>query len=103
MPFLTKPKKNKVRSVKVEDRKKIYNTRKWMKLRKAQLLQHPLCQECLKNNIITPAVDVHHIISFMSVTDPLKRLYIAYNPSNLLSLCKQCHQKIHQNANKSPH
>lgn len=43
----------------------------------------------------SPAEDVHHIVSFMSTADPSKRLALAYDYDNLMSLCKVCHQRIH--------
>ena len=49
----------------------------------------------VKEDKVVPSVDVHHITSFMSTTDHLKRIYLAYNPDNLMSLCKECHQKVH--------
>lgn len=42
-----------------------------------------------------PAEDVHHIISFMSTNDSVERKRLAYDYDNLMSLCKQCHQNIH--------
>lgn len=95
MPFLQKPKKIKKQSINREEREKIYYSTKWRKLRTSYLQQHPLCELCQKEGKIVPAIDVHHIITFMSTTDPLKRIYLAYNPDNLMSLCKECHQKIH--------
>ena len=49
----------------------------------------------VKEDKVVPAVDVHHIISFMTTNDPLKRKWLAFDSSNLMSLCKECHQKIH--------
>lgn len=95
MPYLQKPAKQKNRQINREDRRKIYDTSQWRKLRSAYLQQHPLCQLCQQEGKIVPAVDIHHIISFMSTNDHLKRLVLAYNPDNLMSLCKECHQKIH--------
>ena len=54
----------------------------------------PLCEICLKYEIITPAEDVHHIDSFMNYSG-YKRLEKAYNPSNLMSIGKGCHGKLH--------
>lgn len=96
MPTINKPKrkpKNLTFNEKV--RKEIYATSKWRKLREAKLIQNPLCEICLQNNIITSGIDVHHITSFVSVTDQLRRLELAYNFDNLQTLCKICHQKIH--------
>ncbi|EEF91931.1 hypothetical protein BACCELL_00400 [Bacteroides cellulosilyticus DSM 14838] len=49
----------------------------------------------MQENKTVPAEDIHHIISFMSTDDPQQRLFLAYDYDNLMSLCKQCHQKIH--------
>jgi len=95
MPYLKKPKKQPVISFKEEERKKIYCTTRWRNLRKAHLLKHPLCELCEKQGKIVPAIDVHHIISFMTTNDPLKRLKLAFDPDNLMSVCKECHQKLH--------
>lgn len=96
MPTINKPKKKqKNLTVNEQVRKEIYATSKWRKLREAKLIKDPLCEICLQNNIITPGVDIHHIISFVSVTDQLRRLELAYNFDNLQTLCKVCHQKIH--------
>ncbi|MGJ1015447.1 HNH endonuclease [Bacteroides salyersiae] len=49
--------------------------------------------------MVTPAEDIHHIVSFMSVDNPDQRIFLAYDFDNLMSLCKKCHQNIH-NSNK---
>ena len=60
----------------------------------AKLQQNPLCEICLQKGKIEPAIDVHHIDSFTQYQG-LKLLEKAYNYSNLLSVCKQCHQQLH--------
>ena len=59
------------------------------------LKNDPLCEMCLEEGIVTPADDVHHIVSFMSVTDKHSRTYLAYDYNNLKSLCKKHHQLVH--------
>jgi 5-methylcytosine-specific restriction protein A len=49
--------------------------------------------------MITPAIDVHHIDSFTKY-EGIMKLQKAYDFSNLMSLCKQCHQLIHNKNNK---
>lgn len=84
-----------------EARRRIYNDRRWKAAANAHLIDHPLCEECLKRGINTPAEDVHHIVSFMTTDDPFERERLAfYDPDNLMSLCKQCHQLIHSRLNK---
>ena len=94
MPTLNKPKKAINISVNRKERQKIYQSTLWKKLRIAKLLQNPLCEKCLESNIIVPAIDIHHKDSFMNYTG-LKRLEKAYDFNNLMSLCKDCHTKIH--------
>jgi len=95
MPYLKKPERIMQTSIKREERNEVYTSTRWRKLRLSYLQQHPLCELCLKEDKVVPSVDVHHITSFMSTTDHLKRIYLAYNPDNLMSLCKECHQKVH--------
>lgn len=57
----------------------------WVKIRlKALLRDGHLCQECMKNGIITLATDVDHIIS--KAKGGTNRL------DNLQSLCNPCHK-----------
>jgi 5-methylcytosine-specific restriction protein A len=86
-----------------KDRAKIYNTARWRKLRDLKLAMNPLCEMCAEaegGSRISIAEDVHHKISFMSVDDPVKRKFLAFDFDNLQSLCKQCHQKIHNYGKK---
>lgn len=76
-------------------RRKIYNSERWRRLRAWKFACNPLCEMCLKEDKVVPAEDVHHIVSFMSTDDPNQRTFLAYDYDNLMSLCKQCHQSIH--------
>lgn len=76
----------------------IYNTKGWKTLRIFKLQNDPLCEECKKNNKIVLAVQVHHIIPFMSVWNgsnisDIKELGLDIN--NLMSVCEECHKKFH--------
>lgn len=57
-------------------------------------MSQPLCELCLAKGIITPAIDVHHIDSFMNYTGT-DRLKYAFNFANLMSICKECHNRLH--------
>lgn len=83
------------------ERQKIYSTQQWKKLSKAYLMMHPLCEECLKAGKVTPAVHVHHIVSFMTASDELKRLELALDSNNLEALCVACHTAKHNPKNKN--
>ena len=55
-----------------------------------------LCEECAKQGIVTPGVDVHHIrpVEQAKTVQEMERL--AYNPANCQLLCIPCHIKVHQ-------
>ena len=71
-----------------------YASADWERARDAALTRDAhLCQHCLQQGEITPAVMVHHIIELTpaNISDPS----IATDPSNLVSLCDRCHKKVH--------
>ena len=76
-------------------RKKIYQSERWRRMRAIKFANNPLCEECEKKGILTPAEDIHHIISFVGIDNPDKQYRLAFDYNNLMSLCKKCHQEIH--------
>lgn len=68
------------------DSQKLYNTRRWKRRRAAQLAKQPWCEECLRENIFTPATDVDHIERHRG--DPLW-----FFTGSLQSLCHNCHSR----------
>lgn len=59
----------------------------WSRLRVQALKRDMyLCQSCLKDDRVTPAKDVDHIVPFTSVDDPRRT-----DIDNLQSLCRSCH------------
>lgn len=97
MPTIYKPKKTakKNNTPYATERRKIYNSTRWKRLRAWKFANNPLCEKCLEKNVVTPAEDIHHKISFMSTDDPEQRIFLAYDYDNLMSLCKPCHQNEH--------
>ena len=64
---------------------KHYNSH-WRRIRSNFLKINPFCKECYKNNKLTAANEVHHIIPvYEGGTDDY---------DNLMALCKSCHSKI---------
>ena len=97
MPTIYKIKKTKkphVIDLKRKERQKIYQDVRWQRLRVAYLADHPLCEECLANGVTREAVDVHHVVSFMTA-EGVERIELALNYDNLRALCKECHQAEH--------
>ena len=97
MPTIYKIKKTKkphVIDLKRKERQKIYQDVRWQRLRVAYLADHPLCEECFAHGVTREAVDVHHVVSFMSA-EGVERIELALNYDNLRALCKECHQAEH--------
>ena len=106
MPFINKPPKTikkkwdnnrkRNRTEKEKLRVKLYNNKKWKKLRLGYLISHPLCEKCLEQNKVTPATDVHHINSpFDDGLTEEERIGRLMDVNNLMALCKECHGRLH--------
>lgn len=100
MPTIYKPKHQKPNEGNRKERMSIYNTARWRELRVLKFKSNPLCEMCLKADRITPADDIHHIVSFMTTYDPVQRTFLAFDFDNLMSLCDRCHQAIHNRSTK---
>lgn len=76
-------------------RQKIYQNPLWKRLRDAHLREHPLCEVCELEGRVTLAEDCHHIVSFTKGRNELEMKTLAFDPNNLISLCKGCHHRAH--------
>ena len=85
------------RSTRKEEKHQLYNNSQWKKLSKLYRQQNPLCEECLKNDIVTAASSCHHRLSphdpNISEVEQYRRLL---SWDNLESVCHACHQRIHE-------
>lgn len=83
-------------------RQDAYNQTAWKKLREVYLKMHPLCEECLLKNKVTPATSVHHKVSPFSKGQVNQYLFLDYE--NLESVCHDCHGMLHakEQGYKSP-
>jgi 5-methylcytosine-specific restriction endonuclease McrA len=61
-----------------------YKTARWQRLRKLQLIQHPLCKFCLQRGIVTRANVVDHV-------RPHRGDWTDFITGELQSLCASCH------------
>lgn len=77
------------------DYRRMIHTSRWIKLRKNKLRKQPLCEECLKDGYIVVAHEVHHITPVEEALTLRQKESLMFNPSNLMSLCHNCHVKIH--------
>lgn len=60
--------------------------RAWKRIRDRYIAAHPLCEKCKKQEKLTPAEEVHHIL-------PLARGG-THDECNLMALCTPCHSAI---------
>lgn len=70
------------------DRHRLYSTSQWQKLREYKKHRSPLCEECLRHGVTTPAVLVDHIV-------PIDDGGAPFELDNLQSLCAACHNRKH--------
>lgn len=73
----------------------LIHTTKWLRLRRDILTAHPLCERCLKDNILTPATEVHHVRPVEEAYSRAERAQRMYDPANLQALCHDCHVRTH--------
>jgi 5-methylcytosine-specific restriction protein A len=59
---------------------------RWQKLRESFLSRHPLCEDCLERDIVTPATLPHHMQPIEQRPD------LRLDESNLRALCRDCHE-----------
>lgn len=100
MPTINKPKKKRVKNGRSKEAQSIYDSVQWRKLRSAYVIQHPLCEMCLLNDIIRPTEEVHHKKPILTGTSQLEMITLALDPNNLIGLCKDCHHKVHNDMKK---
>jgi 5-methylcytosine-specific restriction protein A len=61
--------------------------RAWKRIRDNYVKTHPFCERCFANGILVPVEEVHHKVPISQGG--------THDPSNLMSLCRSCHNKIH--------
>ena len=72
-----------------------YKIVRWRKLRERRLKQDEyMCKECRRYGRTVPADTVHHIYP----AEDYPNLF--WNIKNLISLCKDCHNKMHNRSTR---
>ena len=85
-----------------KDKAEIYNSREWKELRIAKLRStNGLCEECLKEGIVTAANIVHHRHPIEDSHSMQEMKHWAFMWENLMSVCQSCHARIHRDQLKS--
>lgn len=71
--------------------KKIYNSKKWDRVREFVLKRdNYLCRNCYRYGRTTPGDTVHHMLPAEDYPE------YKYNDINLITLCKKCHNLMHE-------
>ena len=78
------------------DKNEIYQSREWRELRVAKYRANPLCEVCEREGIVHATEAIHHIhpIEDSSTKEEMRKW--AFMWSNLLSVCRYHHAKIHR-------
>lgn len=63
---------------------RLYDRQQWRRVRRQQLREHPLCEDCANLGTVNPATDVDHRMALKDGGEPL-------DSANLRSLCHRCH------------
>ena len=61
----------------------------WRRIRNRYISKHPLCECCEQKGLLTPATEVHHIVSLADGG--------TNSDDNLMSVCKPCHAILDEN------
>ena len=64
-----------------------YSTQRWQRFRRMKLQRIPLCEYCLNEGQLTPAVAVDHIDRITKGGDPFPSL------ERVMSCCASCHNR----------
>lgn len=62
-----------------------YNTKAWQDLRTAKLSATPLCEVCIRREVVEPANVADHIVAIAKGGEPFPPL------DRLMSMCEPCH------------
>jgi len=83
--------------------KKWLRSSRWRTLRLQKLTEQPYCEDCLQAHRRTPATEVHHKQPVLSFPTHHERFFMMFNPNNLQSLCKPCHDRKHNRKEQAQH
>ena len=72
----------------VRERDGFYRSAEWLALRALVLSRSPLCAACGRENRVTVATEVHHVL------DRRNHPELALAIENLEPLCKACHSRL---------
>jgi 5-methylcytosine-specific restriction endonuclease McrA len=98
-------------STKNPDYRAIITSKRWRELRGAYMLKNEInnggfCEQCVKNYFVggprpNRATEVHHIVPIETAHTREEMEALAYDESNLMALCRDCHHEAHRQLGKA--
>jgi 5-methylcytosine-specific restriction protein A len=77
-----------------------YQSPIWKTTRLTYKIEHPICERCLSQGIVTPMTDVHHKAPYGLGKTAEERWTLLSDKDNLVSLCDKCHHEVHTNKDR---
>ena len=74
---------------------KYYSNKYWHELRNNYYMQHPCCECCERQGIVTPTEEVHHKKRFSAGLTEQAKWNLLLSEHNLISVCKYHHNLAH--------
>lgn len=84
-----------------QDYRRLIHSPRWVRLRRAMLTAHPLCQQCEAEGYVTPATEVHHRHPVEYGINYAEKRRLMYSPTNLMAVCHDCHVRLHTEMGRS--
>ena len=84
-----------------KDYKRLIHTTRWLRLRASVITDHPLCERCEREGIVTAATEVHHRVPVEHGMNPREKERLMFDRLNLVALCHGCHVKEHTEMGRS--
>lgn len=80
--------------------RKLIHTARWLRLRRAVLMAHPLCEMCRAAGRVSAATEVHHVVPVETGRNMVEMEGLMFDRHNLMALCHRCHVKVHEGMGK---
>lgn len=84
-----------------KDKNMIYQSREWRELRVRKYQANPLCELCERDGYVRAAQAIHHIHPIEDSKTMEEMRHWAFMWSNLVSVCRACHAKLHKEMRSS--
>lgn len=78
------------------DYRRLIGSKRWRRLRAWKLRAQPLCEDCLAQDRAVAATEVHHVRPLEQAASRAEMDRLAFDPDNLRSLCRECHEAAHR-------